>query len=180
MPGEFVTTKKNVEKLVVADMRRSYDTFRAIANTTDIDAPSRDAEAALSSAPSRATARRLRRTRQRLGSYRHDLVVAMRVVNSVEREVLQSEWENWLADENVRCEQVEAMLDVDDKDDAEGSEDGEKKKKKDGGVGEAQKTLRPVDKKRIGALREWHRRYCGSCRADQQAVLEERSRMPLV
>lgn len=40
----------------------------------------------------RSTARRLRRTRQNLGSYRHELLVAMRVVNNVEREMIRAEY----------------------------------------------------------------------------------------
>ncbi|KAJ8122138.1 hypothetical protein ONZ43_g1590 [Nemania bipapillata] len=88
-----------------------YSTFQSIANGTNIDAPYEDAGSTLSSwGTSRATARRLRRTRQKLGSYRHDLVVAMRLVNSVEAEMLRSEWENWLMDENLRCEQVGTAL----------------------------------------------------------------------
>src|SRR5450756_139937 len=58
----------------------------------------------------RSTAKRLRRTRQHLGSYRHDLMVAMRVVNNVEREMMRAEWENWLLDENARCKQVQMLL----------------------------------------------------------------------
>ena len=49
------------------------------------------------------TARRLHRTRQTLGTYRHDLLVAMRVVNSIDREVVQAEYEDWLLGENRRC-----------------------------------------------------------------------------
>lgn len=49
------------------------------------------------------TSRRLDRTRQTLGTYRHDLLVAMRVVNRIEREVVQAEYEDWLMGENRRC-----------------------------------------------------------------------------
>lgn len=110
-------------------------------------------------AASESTARRLRRTRQRLGSYRHDLVVAMRIVNGVEREVIQSEWENWLADENVRCEQARSMLRESDA--AEGE-----------GLRKSQHVLEP---KRRDNLRRWHEEYCGSCLADQRVLMGERN-----
>ncbi len=132
-------------------------------NTTDIDAPYEDAGSVMSSAASRATARRLRRTRQKLGSYRHDLLVAMRIVNSIEKEMLQSEWENWLSNENTRCEQAALML-ADSKDKTSATAAGEQQSSK---RGRDQKVPRPVDEKRLDSLKTWHRDYCGSCRADQ-------------
>ncbi|PSN68194.1 hypothetical protein BS50DRAFT_676116 [Corynespora cassiicola Philippines] len=60
--------------------------------------------------PSIQVSRRLHRTRQNLGSHRHDLLVALRVVNRIEKEVLDAEYENWLLDETHKCLRVEAML----------------------------------------------------------------------
>ncbi|KAL8303746.1 hypothetical protein RB597_004852 [Gaeumannomyces tritici] len=151
-----------------------YDMFRGIMNSTDMDLPYHNAGSNMLSGTSKAAARRLRRTRQRLGSYRHDLVVAMRVVNSIERELIQSEWENWLLDENLRCEQVKVML-------AGNGETGKSPDKGKGGIfggssnGDgAQKVMRPIDEQRISALRVWHGDYCGSCRADQDSILKMR------
>ena len=53
---------------------------------------------------------RLQRTRQILGSQRHDLLVAMRVVNRIEREIVGAEWEHWVIDESSRCKHVGALL----------------------------------------------------------------------
>ena len=53
---------------------------------------------------------RLQRTRGRLAQYRHDLLVGMRVVNRVEREVVQAEWEDWVNMENERCDMMRMML----------------------------------------------------------------------
>ncbi|KAI8634533.1 hypothetical protein F5Y19DRAFT_461275 [Xylariaceae sp. FL1651] len=141
-----------------------YSTFQYIANNSSIDAPHEDAGSSLSPwGLSRATARRLRRTRQRLGSYRHDLLVAMRLVNSVETEMLRSEWENWLIDENTRCDQVGAML-------QESSESGGLKAgpTKDqvaqrvlGGKG-GEDAKKQAEKKE--SLQRWYEEYCGSCR----------------
>ncbi|KAB2572893.1 putative PH domain-containing protein [Lasiodiplodia theobromae] len=82
----------------------------------------------------RATGTRLHRTRQNLAAYRHDLLVAMRLVNRVEREVLQAEWENWVLDENVRCKRVGEMI--------------KKRNQTEGG---------------IDSVMEWWEGYCGDC-----------------
>ncbi|OIW33665.1 PH domain-containing protein [Coniochaeta ligniaria NRRL 30616] len=146
-----------------------YSTFQAIVNTTDMDAPY---EATALPVASEGTARRLRRTRQRLGSYRHDLVVAMRIVNGVEREVIQSEWENWLADENVRCEQARSILQQSGEKDKDGLEQTASKKQQQ----QLQGVLhRPVGPERMEALRKWHQEYCGSCHADRQALMAQRN-----
>ncbi|KAK4442265.1 hypothetical protein QBC34DRAFT_387490 [Podospora aff. communis PSN243] len=142
-----------------------YDTFQAILNATDLDAPFHEAGAGLSSPASRAAARRLRKTRQRLGNYRHDLLVAMRVVNGIEREMMQSEWENWLADENGRCEQVRGLI-------GEGVN-------ANGGGEVAQKVLGGKGVERE-ALKKWYDDYCGSCEADWGALVKEGNEMRLV
>jgi len=129
---------------------RCYDTFQAIANATNLDAPYQDAGVGFASSSSRETARRLRKTRQRLGNFRHDLLVAMRIVNGIEREMLQSEWENWLVDENGRCEQVKGMV----LSEGNGTSSAKEKQEK---------------------LRKWYDGYCGSCEADQRALMKERS-----
>lgn len=118
------------------------------------------------------TARRLKRVRQRMGAYRHDLLVAMRVVNKIEREMVQSEWESWLAGENRRCEQVRELLA------SEGS-NGKGKREQEGG---AQSVLLGQrgggddgsgEGKRRAALREWFDGYCTSCAVEQRAVAEQ-------
>ncbi|KAK7989470.1 hypothetical protein PG989_009785 [Apiospora arundinis] len=147
-----------------------YSTFQSIANSSDIDAPYEDTGASLSGS-SRATARRLRRQRQKLGSYRHDLLVAMRMVNSVEREMIQSEWENWLIDENSRCDQVRLALEKPDTPDSSSASRSKKGKDKTS----SQKVLQDQgDSKKREALKLWHEEYCGSCKQDQDSLLTER------
>ncbi|KAI0862361.1 hypothetical protein F4860DRAFT_502745 [Xylaria cubensis] len=152
-----------------------YSTFQAIANSSSVDAPHEDAGSSLSPwGPSRATARRLRRTRQKLGSYRHDLVVAMRLVNNVETEMLRSEWENWLMDENSRCEQVGTAL----------QETSPKTGKSKAGSVKAQFAQKVLSRggdndageqeERNSNLRRWYDEYCGSCRVDHDALIRER------
>ncbi|KAK2595749.1 SNF1-interacting protein [Conoideocrella luteorostrata] len=139
-----------------------FSTYKSLLDTTEIDIPWEEAGATLSSPTSRATARRLRRTRQRLGSYRHDLMVAMRVVNGIEREMLQSEWENWLINEKSLCDELQLVL----------QEGGKGKAAKD--ASSAPKILGSLSGKRRRALEEWRDGYCGSCKRDFEVIIKER------
>jgi len=56
------------------------------------------------------SAKQLRQTRDQMGMYRHDLLVAMRVVNRLEGEMVLSHWENWVRDETRRCKKAEELL----------------------------------------------------------------------
>ncbi|OTB08046.1 hypothetical protein M426DRAFT_317559 [Hypoxylon sp. CI-4A] len=151
-----------------------YSTFRSITNASDVDTPYEYAGASLSWSSSRATARRLRQTRQKLGTYRHDLLVAMRMVNSVEREMLHAEWENWLLDENHRCGQVEVVLAA-----WNSSADSGLK----GEILRQQKVLGGGDKEKDETKRKnlqlWHDEYCGSCKHDRESLLQERESLSL-
>ncbi|KAL3495417.1 hypothetical protein BJX62DRAFT_184795 [Aspergillus germanicus] len=99
----------------------------------------------------RSAAKRIQQTREKLGVYRHNLLVALRVVNSIEKEVLQSEWERWLQQELRRCRQVEGLLAAKDAGDRSGS------------VGE-QSVLSGLS----GDVREWYEKYCSSCQKEQE------------
>ncbi|KAJ5774345.1 hypothetical protein N7457_009241 [Penicillium paradoxum] len=102
--------------------------------------------------------KRFQQTRERLGMYRHNLLVAMRVVNSIEKEVIQTEWERWLREEVRRCRQVEVLLggEASQGDDSQAS---------------------PTDKaQRIFAdhadnVKQWYEEYCTSCRMEQEQVM---------
>ncbi|KAF7546640.1 hypothetical protein G7046_g9242 [Stylonectria norvegica] len=141
-----------------------FATFKELLDTTDMDSPWEDAGSSLSWPSSRSTARRLRRTRQRLGSHRHDLLVAMRVVNSIEREMLHSEWENWLVSEKVLCDDLDTVLDK------EHQTSGGKAKQDS----TSQKIMKAMSPDRQRALGEWRDGHCGSCRSDHQAVMQQR------
>ncbi len=120
-----------------------------------------------SEAATRSTAQRLRRTRQHLGTYRHDLLVAMRVVNNVEREMVRAEWENWLFDENTRCRQVQTLL----RENRTSTSTSARKKGK-----KSTEAQRVVDIKKheraakLDSLRIWHEDYCGSCKREQELL----------
>ena len=139
-------------------------------NTTDLDAPYEDAGAAFSTPSSRAAARRIRRTRQRMGLHRHALLISMRMLNGVEAEMVQSEWENWLSDENARCEQVRSMLLYEAPDPSKGS--GKMSARDKANAQQAQQMLGGKFQGSRQKLQAWHEEYCGSCGRDQHALLQ--------
>lgn len=96
------------------------------------------------------TARRLQSTRQNLGSYRHDLLVAMRVVNSIEREVVQAEYEDWLLLENRRCGQLREVI-------------GANRTEFSG--------------ERLLEVSRWQGEYCDSCGVEERRVLGGEARL---
>jgi len=132
---------------------------------TNLDLPYVTAAASYSEMATQSTAKRLRRTRQHLGTYRHDLVVALRVVNNVEREMLRAEWENWLLDENSRCKQVEAMLRNSPKTSGKGK------------LSKAQKVLQDQERGRMDELRKWQEEYCESCERERVKLLKDRKHL---
>ncbi|KAK0389441.1 hypothetical protein NLU13_3016 [Sarocladium strictum] len=147
------------QELSFPDNSTCFATYKGLMDATDMDAPWDEAGAALTSGYSRGSARRLKNTRQRLGTYRHDLLVAMRIVNSIEREVLQAEWENWLMNEKTLCDDLDIMLKAD-----AGEEHG---KSSDG----TQQAFKGVPRQKKQALDEWSQNHCGSCRRDHEAMI---------
>ena len=105
-------------------------------------------------AVTKSATKRIQQTRERLALYRHNLLVALRVVNSIEREVIQNEWERWLRQEIRRCRQVEMLL---------GREDGDYYET-DAQVGQT------VFAELTDDVKQWYGTYCTSCRNDQERV----------
>ena len=53
---------------------------------------------------------RIREGRERLGLHRHDLVVALRVVNTLEQELVRAEWARWVQAEARRCRTARKVM----------------------------------------------------------------------
>ncbi|CAI7598645.1 unnamed protein product [Penicillium glandicola] len=102
--------------------------------------------------------KRFQQTRERLGMYRHNLLVALRVVNSIEKEVIQTEWERWLREEVRRCRQVEVLL------------GGEATQGDDSQTGRTAKAER-VFAEHADNVKQWYEEYCSSCRMEQEQVI---------
>ncbi len=128
-----------------------------------MDARYTSAEISPLGASSKATARRLRLTRQQMGSYRHNLLVALRVINSIEREMMQAEWEHWLVGENRNCQQLGMVI----------------REKRGEALQPNQKDVR--DRLAKGKyshdreIRSWHELYCESCSHERNRQLSERA-----
>lgn len=99
-------------------------------------------------AVAKSATKRFQQTRERLGSYRHNLLVALRVVNSIEKEVIQNEWERWLREEIRRCRQVEILLSDDQAE-----------------VNTGEQTDR-IFAENTDNVKQWYERYCTSCQQE--------------
>jgi hypothetical protein len=91
----------------------------------------------------RSPAVQIQQSRQTLGTKRHDLLVALRVVNSIEKELMMAAWEQWLVTEHRRCQVVEGMV-----------------------LGDAASNVTDVDDE----LRGWYDEYCASCRDEYARI----------
>ncbi|TKX23540.1 hypothetical protein C1H76_4052 [Elsinoe australis] len=96
---------------------------------------------------------RLHGTRKTLARYRHDLLVALRVVNKVEKEVVRSAWEDWVNEESERCDRMKKLLGDGQTDTPKGG------KKKD-------KRWKQVDQELD--------KYCQGCRLESDALSAKR------
>ena len=124
--------------------RDTFNEFMGLSETHESHEPGQ------SRPPQMAAARQLYKSRQHLGLQRHDLMVAMRVVNSIEREILQAEWENWLLEEHAKCKHLGALI---------------RRNSTDLGRRQAspeQKAL-GADRTRLQKVQAWHQEYCEDC-----------------
>ena len=82
-----------------------HGTFRDMLASSEPEATTK-----ITKGSSRRSQQRLQRTRHSLAGYRHDLLVALRVINRVEEEVVHAEWQDWVFEEERKCKKVETML----------------------------------------------------------------------
>jgi len=90
-----------------------------------------------------------------MSTYRHDLLVSLRLINSIEREAVQAEYENWVLEENVQCERIGTILDALAKKNVVASTD----------------VARSDVDGRVAKLKAWQAGYCQSCRLEQEVLL---------
>ena len=124
--------------LPTPEQNTCYAVFQDEYMLNDIDGP-------VPSSSSASSTRALQSTRQKLATHRHDLLVAMRVVNSIEREVILGAYEKWTAAERGRCRAVEGLV-------GNGTSSGKDIVKGQGLAKEDQV-----------ALEGWYAKYCASC-----------------
>lgn len=118
-------------------------------------------------AVTKSATKRFQQTRERLGVYRHNLLVALRVVNSIEKEVIQNEWERWLRDELRRCRQVEIIL-------------GGNAAEGDGDNWATKTQAESIFAENTDNVKQWYDRYCSSCRLEEEKVQKNERKNLLV
>lgn len=106
----------------------------------------------------KSAAQQLQRTRERLGIYRHNLLVALRVVNRIEKEVVQAEWERWLQKETQKCHVIEILLN-----------DRERLNNRD-----SDEIASGFEKRFAAAeiedIQHWYKDYCLSCQRELEKI----------
>ena len=123
----------------------------------DLSAPS-------SSSPSKtAQQHRIQCTRQDLGSRRHDLLVGLRVVNSVEREMLRAEWETWLMNESAKCQQIGNWIRRMEHERSTKDSSDTATANRGGDVQSEGKMNRTTSPERLEQIRSWFEDHCHSC-----------------
>lgn len=143
---------------------KCYNHFKWITNITDLNLPHHLAGTVFLDVTTQSAARRLLRIRQNLGSYRHSILVASRLINRIEKDIIQAEWENWLLDENIRCERVSLLL-------REDQMNFLKSKKNEFSADTTNTTNETWQKnKKLNALRNWKDVYCKSCAIEQELL----------
>ena len=130
----------------------SRATFDAFLSSTETNAPTLPEKAQVAS--SRGTSDRLGRSRRRLGSQRHDLLVALRVINSIEREMVDAEWEGWLEDENFKCKHVKTLMQQNQ------TTPLDQGSQQPSGIGSKERTQ----------IMSWYGLYCGSCAQEKELL----------
>jgi hypothetical protein len=85
---------------------------------------------------------RISLNRHRYGEHRHDLLVALRLVSRMEREMLKAEWEEWAWKESSRCTRAKSLIQSSESRNKNGTE----------------------------ALGKWWTAYCESCMAASQEM----------
>ncbi|TGZ85203.1 hypothetical protein EX30DRAFT_326197 [Ascodesmis nigricans] len=123
-----------------------YRKFKEQASLVDNPVDEKDEGTTGAGKPPSALTRRLRHARQTLGMRRNDLLVALRLVNSMERGMMEAEWGRWVAEERGRCDAVRDMGMVVAEGDEEASE----------------------ERKQVWEVLD---RYCGSCEEEERVLM---------
>jgi hypothetical protein len=88
----------------------SYDKFAELYALDDLADSNYDSTPGYSIPFAREKASKLRAARQRLGVMRYEYLASLRAVNTVEKELVEAEWMNWLSEELHRCDCTAQML----------------------------------------------------------------------
>ena len=93
-----------VESLQVTTNLTSYNKFAEIHALSDLTDPNYHSSPEFLVPKASEKASKLRSARQQLSVTRHELLVSLRTVNMVEKELVDGEWLTWLSDELYKCD----------------------------------------------------------------------------
>ena len=136
-------------------------TFQHMANQTSLDDVTAIVPVSrLPLSSGQSSTRRLQRARQRLGTYRHDIMVALRLINRIEQETVKAEYESWLLSENKMCLQVRMLL----------NDTATKKSDEQARAPENESDIlgSGLSQDHIDQLSHWLAEYCESCRLESE------------
>jgi len=105
-PGLWFTTV--IHKIALIYF--SYKKFTELYALNDLADSNYDGSPEYSTPVNRRKASELRSRRQQLNVMRHDLLVSLRSVNAIERELVEGEWMTWLGEELFHCDQAAQLL----------------------------------------------------------------------
>lgn len=88
----------------VATNLTSYNKFAEIHALYDLTDPNYDSSPEFVVPTAREKASKLRSIRQQLSVIRHELLVSLRTVNMVEKDLVEGEWLTWLGEELYKCD----------------------------------------------------------------------------
>jgi hypothetical protein len=109
----FASTKANETWVVGGQGTTCQDTFGRLVRWSAVEESGRDTGLEGEGSQGKysgSTMARIKRSRRAFGEYRHDLLVALRLVGRVEQEVIRAEWENWVSGEGRRCKHAQRIL----------------------------------------------------------------------
>ncbi len=88
----------------------SYSKFAEIYALNDLADSNYDNAPEFMAPAARQKAAEMRSRRQQLNVMRHELLVSLRSVNIVEKEIVEGEWMTWLGEELYRCDRAAQLL----------------------------------------------------------------------
>jgi hypothetical protein len=91
-----------------------------------------------------------------MATYRHDLLVSLRLINRIEHETLMAEYEHWLGEEAEKCQRVTEMV---------ATLEGGVKRAKGGTI---EDLINKLEK-----LKQWRDGYCHSCESEMQRMQKQ-------
>ena len=188
------TAAHNDDSPFSASINPCYTTFHSTRHQLDPHSssshpllfPSSSSSSSSSSSTTQKANTRISHARQNLATHRHDLLVALRMLNSMDRELVRAEWEAWVVDESRRCRRMADVLTTT----AQTKKNNNNKNKNRKPRQEEREEVKPDSSSsspssfdpefdfdldtdslnNLSRLRSWFDEYCDSCLAEEKRI----------